>query len=140
MSATEVKSPSSEFQPHSNRDYEFFYEGLRRKQILVQKCNDCGTLRSPPSPSCRNCRSFGWEPIALSGKGTINSYTVHHHPPLPGFAVPHAVILADMEEGVRMVGGLVIECLEGVVIGSEVLAKFPEKSPNGVFQFFPVSQ
>lgn len=91
-------------QPVSNRDYDIFYQGLRDERLLVQKCDGCGAVRNPPGPMCPQCRSLDWSPLACSGRGTVHSYSVHHHPPLPGFVMPHAVLLVDMEEGFRLLG------------------------------------
>jgi uncharacterized OB-fold protein len=98
--------PSGHNAPCSNRDFDFFYRGLESEQLLVQRCARCGVLRNPPSPSCPSCRSFEWDTVPLSGRGRIHSYTVHYHPPLPGFATPHPVALVGMEEGVRFLGAM----------------------------------
>jgi uncharacterized OB-fold protein len=70
----------------SNKDFDFFYRGLEVGQVLIQKCANCGSLRNPPSPACPDCRSLEWVAVPLNGRGVVHSYTVHHHPPLPGFA------------------------------------------------------
>jgi uncharacterized OB-fold protein len=41
-----------------------------------------------------------------SGRGTVHSFVVHRHPPLPGREVPVVLALVDLDEGVRMVGEL----------------------------------
>ena len=45
--------------------------------------------------------------MPLSGSGSIYSYIVHHHPPIPGFTLPYVVVLVDLVEGIRMIGNLV---------------------------------
>ena len=42
-----------------------------------------------------------------SGRGTVFSYVVHRHPPVPGKELPIVIALIDLEEGVRMVGEVV---------------------------------
>jgi uncharacterized OB-fold protein len=38
-----------------------------------------------------------------SGRGVVHSHLTHHHPPLPGYAVPVELALVDREEGMRLV-------------------------------------
>jgi uncharacterized OB-fold protein len=110
--------------PLSNRDFDFFYEGLERQRLLIQRCDDCQALRSPPSPGCPRCGSTAWTPVEARGTGTLFSYTVHHHPPLPGFDTPHPVGLIELDEGVRVVGGLEAIPLNRITIGMPVAAEF----------------
>ena len=89
--------------PAITRDNAFFWEGVRRHQLLIQRCASCGQLRHPPRPMCGSCRSTEWDTVASTGRGTVHSYAVHHHPPLPGITTPHPVVLVDLDEGVRMI-------------------------------------
>jgi uncharacterized OB-fold protein len=105
-----------------NRDSAFFAEGLGRGVVLIQCCADCGSLRHPPRPMCPQCRSLKWGVAEASGRGRIYSYAVHHHPPLPGVALPSLIVLVALDEGVRMVGDLVGGDETDLHIGSEVEA------------------
>ena len=42
-----------------------------------------------------------------AGTGTVFSYVVHRHPPVPGKELPIVIALIDLDEGVRMVGEVV---------------------------------
>jgi uncharacterized protein len=110
--------------PCSNRDYDFFYDGLEDKKLLIQCCSDCGTLRNPPSPMCAQCRSLRWVGSEMSGAGTLHSYTVHYHPPMPGFDLPHPVGVVSLDEGIRFLGGLDAIRLDALAIGIRVQAEF----------------
>ena len=120
--------------PCSNRDFDFFYEGLEAQKLLVQKCTSCGRLRNPPGPCCAHCRSFGWTEFELRGTGAVFSYTVHHHPPLPGFRVPHSVAIVEMDEGVRMVGAMDGDH-DGLHIGARVGIEFLRRCEVAGFRF-----
>ena len=39
-----------------------------------------------------------------SGEGTVFSYVIHRHPPVPGKELPIVIALIDLDEDVRMVG------------------------------------
>jgi uncharacterized OB-fold protein len=121
--------------PCSNKDFDFFYRGLEQSQVLVQKCARCGTLRNPPSPGCGECRSLEWDAVPLSGEGVVHSFTVHHHPPLPGFATPHPVVLADMAEGIRLIGAMDGTDPDAVKIGMLVRFEFLRRGEVAAFRF-----
>jgi uncharacterized protein len=84
-------------------DNEFWFAAAREHRLVIQACDDCGRLRHPPSPVCPHCLCPGWHEVAASGRGTVHSYVITHHPRAPGFEYPLAVILADLEEGTRLV-------------------------------------
>jgi uncharacterized protein len=120
---------------YSNQDFDFFYRGLEQKQLLVQKCSTCGRLRNPPGPACPSCHSLDWGTLELSGMGTVFSHTVHYHPPLPSFAVPHPVILAEMAEGIRMLGAADATAPQDIYIGAPVSVEFVRRGDRAGFRF-----
>jgi uncharacterized OB-fold protein len=101
-------------------DNGWWWEGIDRGELLIQKCSQCGTLRHPPRPMCGECRSTKWESVVASGKGTVHSYVIMHHPPIPGYDFPIAVGLIDLEEGTRLVANVVGCELDEVHVGMPV--------------------
>jgi uncharacterized OB-fold protein len=89
--------------PALTHDIAFFFDGLKEGKLLIQKCADCGTLRHPPGPMCRNCHSLAWTTLEASGRGSIHSFVVVHYPQVPSFDYPNQVVLVDLDEGVRIV-------------------------------------
>ncbi|MFI7703333.1 bifunctional MaoC family dehydratase N-terminal/OB-fold nucleic acid binding domain-containing protein [Nonomuraea sp. NPDC049480] len=104
-------------QPAVNQDTAFFWEGVRSRELRIQSCADCGLLRHPPGPLCPHCRSTGRSYVVASGAGTLYSYVVHHHPPVPGRETPFVVGVVELPEGVRIVGNVVDCPIEEVAIG-----------------------
>ncbi|GAA4980330.1 putative OB-fold protein [Nonomuraea thailandensis] len=104
-------------QPAVNQDTAFFWEGVNRGELRVQSCADCGELRHPPGPLCPRCRSAERAYRLASGTGTLFSYVVHHHPPVPGRQTPFVVGVVELPEGVRVVGNVVDCPVEEVRIG-----------------------
>jgi uncharacterized OB-fold protein len=92
--------------PAVNRDTAFFWEGTALGELRIQRCEDCGALRHPPGPLCTDCGSTRRGHTVASGHGTVFSYVVHHHPPVPGKRLPLVVVLVQLDEGVRMLGEL----------------------------------
>jgi uncharacterized protein len=110
--------------PSLTHDNRFFFEGAKEGKLLIQRCSNCGTLRHPPRPACPHCRSFEWAPIEASGRGTIYSYVVNHHPQVPAFDYPLVVALIELEEGTRLVANVSGITPETVAIGMPVQAAF----------------
>jgi uncharacterized protein len=113
--------------PAINEDNAYFWEGVARGQLLIQRCGGCETLRHPPRPMCDRCQSTEWDTVTASGSGTVYSYVVHHHPPLPGVTTPHPVLLVELAEGVRLVAQAAIGTdPEDVEIGQAVEVVFEQ--------------
>lgn len=93
--------------PMMNRDSQFFWDGTALGELRVQVCNACGEKRFPPGPGCPDCGAFDRGHVVATGRGTVFSYVVHRHPPVPGKELPIVIALIDLDEGVRMVGEVV---------------------------------
>jgi uncharacterized protein len=126
--------------PQMTEDYAFFLEGLQRRELLVQKCDDCSTLRPLPGPMCPDCHSCAWTAQPLSGGGTVYSYVVHHHPPIPPFDTPHVVAVADMDEGIRVTAALDHCDPAEVNIGMRVELAFAEGDDGFILHHFVPEQ
>jgi uncharacterized protein len=92
--------------PMVNRDSEFFWEGTRKGELRIQKCGACGELRHPPGPMCPRCGATDPGYVVAGGTGTVYSYVVHRHPPVPGKELPILLAIVELDEGIRMVGEL----------------------------------
>jgi uncharacterized OB-fold protein/acyl dehydratase len=102
-------------------DNAWWWEGIKRGELLIQKCSACGTLRHPPRPMCGRCQSVKWTTVAATGRGTVYSHTVLHHPKFPGFEYPLVCALIELEEGTRIVSNVVGCDADDVRIGMPVL-------------------
>jgi uncharacterized OB-fold protein len=110
--------------PALTHDNRFFFDGAREGRLLIQHCTNCGTLRHPPRPACARCRSFEWDTVTASGRGTVYSYVVNHYPQVPAFDYPLIVALVELEEGTRLVANLSGIAPDEVTIGMPVVAHF----------------
>ncbi|CAN5689157.1 hypothetical protein BH11ACT8_BH11ACT8_04170 [soil metagenome] len=90
--------------PMVNRDSAYFWAGTAAGELRIQQCNACHALRHPPGPACPVCGAFDRGHVVASGRGTVFSYVVHRHPPVPGKELPIVIALIDLDEGVRMLG------------------------------------
>jgi uncharacterized OB-fold protein len=87
-------------------DSAAFWDAAAEQRLVAQRCGDCGRLRHPPRPMCPQCNSLSIEVVQLSGRGTLYSYSVLHHPQHPAFDYPVLAALVDLDEGVRLVSNL----------------------------------
>jgi uncharacterized OB-fold protein/acyl dehydratase len=113
--------------PLRGKDNGWWWEAVDRGEILIQKCGGCGALRHPPRPMCPECQSTEWETQPCAGHGSVHSYVVMHHPPMPGYDFPVAVGLIDLEEGTRLVANVVDCPFDEIHIGMKVEAQVEEQ-------------
>ncbi len=118
--SAEHPEPASAIRPQVNRDTAFFWEGTVAGELRVQRCGECGRRRHPPGPVCPACHAMRPAYDVVSGRGTVYSYVVHRHPPVPGRELPVLLVLVDLAEGVRMVGELLGATPDDVRIGAPV--------------------
>lgn len=116
--------------PVVNVDNAFFWEGVERGEFLVKRCAECKTISHPPRPMCAVCQSTDWLHEEASGTGTVYSFVVHHHPPLPGVEPGTIVALIEMEDGFRFVSNLVEVDPADVEIGMPVELVWHELDPT----------
>ena len=49
---------------------------------------------------------MSWDFIESTGRGTVASFTVLHHPKFPGYDYPLIIVLVDLAEGTRLTAEL----------------------------------
>ena len=85
-----------------------FRDGLRRGELLLQRCGGCGKAIMYPRHRCPFCQSddLSWEPSA--GEGTLHSFTVVRAVPPRGFEdeVPYALGIVKLDEGAQLLARL----------------------------------
>ena len=92
--------------PYRDRDTAPFWEAQDQHELKFQRCSRCQAVRYLVGPLCPECRSFEFDWVASTGKGTIHSYTVVRHQTHPAFPVPYTIVLVEMEEGPRVIAQL----------------------------------
>jgi uncharacterized OB-fold protein/acyl dehydratase len=110
--------------PPRNQDNAYFWEGVDRGELLIQRCTSCGRLRHPSRPMCPNCQSLEWDTVAASGKGEVFSFIIPHHPQVPMFEYPYVVAVIALEEGTRLISNVIDVDPADVEIGMPVQVRF----------------
>ena len=116
--------------PALTQDNAFWFEGAKEHRLLIQRCAQCGELRHPPRPVCPQCRSYEWDTVEASGRGTVYSYVVNHYPQVPAFDYPLPIGLIELEEGTRLVADLVDVEPGDVHVGMPVEVEWQEHDPD----------
>jgi uncharacterized OB-fold protein len=83
--------------------YAFWAKG----ELRLQRCADCGAWRHPPRFRCAMCGSAAVTWDLASGRAHVFSWTITHRPVDPAFEPPYAIVVAELDEGPRLVGSLV---------------------------------
>lgn len=93
--------------PALNEDNRFFFDGVARGELLIRSCASCGRDQHPPLPMCPACGGVTWNERAVTGTGTVYTFTVTSHPQFPGFDDPFVVALVELRCGARLVTNLI---------------------------------
>ena len=83
-----------------------FWDGAKRGELIIQRCDDCATASFPPRPFCPSCGSRSVHDEVASGRATLYSYVINQRPP-PAFDGPVAVAVVELAEGPRMMTNIV---------------------------------
>lgn len=113
--------------PRLDDTNRFFWTSGADGRLRFLRCTDCRTFVHPPAPRCPTCLSDDLAPEAVSGRGTVESFTVNHQQWIPG-SDPYIVAWVSIAEqpDVRLTTNLVDLEPEQVTIGMAVDVVFEE--------------
>lgn len=111
--------------PSPRGEEQVFYAGLAEGELRYQHCGECGANVFPLRTLCQHCGGVELALRTASGRGEIYSFTTHYRASHPFFRekVPYSVVLVDMEEGFRVLGGTSL-AEDEVRVGLAVVAHF----------------
>ena len=105
-----------------------FWKGLKEDKLLLQRCQDCETWQWGPEWICHRCLSEGMDYEEVAAEGLIYSFERIWHPVHPALREhgPYLVVLVELPRagGVRLVGNLLGDPAQDVIIGSNVQGVF----------------
>lgn len=85
-----------------------FWEAAKRHELLLPRCRQCGPFFFYPRATCPRCLTTDIEWKAVSGRGTLHTFTIVHRGarnfPLPS---PYVMAIVELDEGPRMMTNLV---------------------------------
>ena len=85
-----------------------FWEAARRHELCLQRCRSCGRHVFYPRAACPNCLGADLEWQRVSGRGTLNTFTVVYRGQ-KGFPLgpPYVIAVVELAEGPRLMTNLV---------------------------------
>jgi len=117
---------------------EHFWRGGREGELRFLRCGPCGEWVHPPSPRCPACLSKDLSPAAVSGLGTIHTFTLNHQPWVPAPDHPYAIAIVALDEqpGLRLMTNVVGCPAERVHVGMRVRVVFEKHGDDVWFPLF----
>ena len=116
-----------------------FWDGLAARQLLIQKCPECGNAQFPPSPVCTACLSDRVQWTPCSGKATLWSRVTFHKQYLDPYPAPYGVALARLEERPIVTGRISDENTASLKFDDPLNIEFRETADGTVvLEFTPV--
>lgn len=121
--------PASRVLPAVTADSAAFWTGGADGELRIYRCRSCDRYFHPPVGVCFRCRSRDVGPEATSGRATVVTYTVNHHPWFgEAFPPPYVIAIVALAEDpeVRLTTQIV-DCPAGDVrIGMAVEVEFEQ--------------
>ena len=105
-----------------------FWDAANNGILKIQRCSACANWQWGPEWICHNCHSFDLDWAEVAGEGRIYSWERSHHPVHPTLKdqVPYVAVLVELPGAgsIRMLGNLLGDPLDDVVVGAPVEAVF----------------
>lgn len=117
-----------------------FWDAAARGELALQRCRGCRRFVHPPRPVCPACGGVSSAFEAVSGRGTVETFSVVHRTFAPGFAdrVPYVMawVALPEQEGLRVFTNVVGPGHLDVGIGRAVEVTFEDRPGVGTVPCF----
>ena len=106
-----------------------FWTGGAEGKLMIVQCGDCGGFVHPPREICRHCQSENVAPVAVSGRGRVDTYTINHQKWAPDMEVPFVIARVRLDDapGVYLTTNIVNCPVEAVEFDDPVRVTFEEQ-------------
>lgn len=108
---------------------------LVQGRFRIQQCGACAGNVFYPRVACPHCGASDLRWVDASGQGTVYACSVVMGK--PGTGTDYAIVLVDLEEGVRMMGRVQEYPQDQVRIGMRVQARIVEQDGKPLVVFVP---
>lgn len=122
-------------QPTSKGPDASYQDYLASGELRLQQCEQCARHVFYPRVLCPHCGSTQLQWRQASGNATVHACSVVIG--RPGTNSDYAVILAELQEGVRMMGHVVDCDQHAVTIGMPLKARIVERDGQPLVVFAP---
>ncbi|MFC4942904.1 Zn-ribbon domain-containing OB-fold protein [Pseudonocardia sp. GCM10023141] len=116
----------------------FFWSSGADGLLRILRCGACGYYTHPPTSRCPRCLAVEVAPAAVSGRGTVHTFTINVQEWTPGQQpYVYAVVELPEQEGLRLTSNVVGVAPEEVHIGMPVRVVFVERHGSHYPLFTP---
>jgi uncharacterized protein len=126
MSTAIPTRPDARVLPALTHENRAFWTGGENGQLLIYRCRACTRFFHPPAPVCFRCRSTDVGPEPVSGRATVEAFTINAHQWFAGFPPPYVVAIVSLHEdpSVRLTTNVVGCAVADVTIGMAMEVDF----------------
>ena len=138
METVETGALTNRILPSLTPENRAFWTGGAEGKLLILRCGTCGRWVHPPAATCSEDGS-PLAPEAVSGKGSVFTFTINRHPFNPAVPPPYVIAIVELaeQEGLRLMTNVVNLDPEQVTIGMPVHVVFEEHGEIFVPLFEP---
>jgi len=119
---------------------QFFWDGVARHELWIQRCQRCRHYLHYPKTLCRYCQSADLAGEQVSGRATLYTWTIAVQPFHPFYVdrIPYVVATVELvEQPGLMFMSQVVDCAEeDLRIGLPLEVVFEELGPELTLPFF----
>lgn len=94
--------------------------------LRISRCQSCGLWIHPHATACRRCHARDVKPEPVSGRGTVETFTINRQPWWGALTEPYAVAIVTLVEQVGLnITTNIVNCpLDDIHIGMSVQLVF----------------
>lgn len=97
MDAAMIEGAVPRMLPKLTAQNRAFWTSGSTGQLLIMRCRACARWAHPPDGACASCGG-ALAPEAVSGKGTVFTFTVNNHQFHPDVPAPNLIAIVQLEE------------------------------------------
>jgi uncharacterized protein len=127
--------------PVVTEDTAAFWEGGAAGVLNIHRCSICALRFHPPAPVCPACLSVDVGPRPVSGRATVQGFTVNTQPWSPDMVVPYVVGIVSLDDapGVQLTTRFVDVEPQQMAVGMSVEVVFAPADDVWLPLFKPTS-
>ena len=115
--------------PYPTKISQPYWDALKKHEVHLQHCQDCGGWVFFPRAHCNHCGSTNLQWEKVSGEGELYTYTTARIPTMPEFTdeAPQQLAVVKLKEGVHINTNLIGVDADKIQIGMAVRPVFDER-------------
>lgn len=120
-----------------------FWEGAKKNELVIQRCQACRHWQHEPEPICAACLSFDLGYESVSGDGVVDTFCIPVQAFHPSFEdkLPYVLAVVELDEqpGLKVVSNIVDIQPDLVRVGDRVQVTFRPLAEGFVLPVFRIA-